>query len=98
MRVSKKHNTTKKAARNLVDRELSVLLSHFGESISNARNTWRGDTMDFSFRARGFNFKGTLEIDDTELILNIGIPFLLRPFEGKIREEMERELDNFFSL
>ncbi len=93
MRVLKKHTRTKEAAKNLVDQQLTLLMNNFGESVSDIRNAWRSDVMDYSFQARGFNFKGTLEITDTGLILDIGIPFLLRPFEEKMKAKIERELD-----
>ena len=49
--------------------------------------------MDYSFQARGFNISGTLEVADTELILDMGIPFLARPFQGRIEAEINRWLD-----
>ena len=93
MRIVRKHNVTQDAAKEWVETQLPDLLSRFGDSISNVQHTWRDDVMDFSFRARGFAISGTLEVTDTELSLDMSVPFLARPFQGRIEGEIDRWLD-----
>ena len=52
---------------------------------------------EFSFVARGFSIKGTLEVNDSQLILDAKLPFLAKPFEGMIRSRIEQELDHILS-
>jgi hypothetical protein len=84
---------TKQAAKDWVESQLPELLRRFGDSVSNATYSWRDDAADFSFQARGFNFSGTFEVTDVELTLDLGIPFIARPFQGKIQSEADRWLD-----
>ena len=93
MRIVRKHSMTPDAAKEWVGNKLPELLGRFGDSVSNVTHTWRGDVMDFSFQARGFNISGTLEVADTELTLDMGIPLLARPFQGRIEAEIDRWLD-----
>ena len=93
MRIVRNHSMPQDAAKEWVGNQLPELLGRFGDSVSNVNHTWRDDVLDFSFRARGFNISGTLEVADTELILEMGIPFLARPFQGRIEAEIGRWLD-----
>ena len=81
----------------MVEGLLPALTEQFGGSVSNPSSTWQGDVLSFSFRARGFDIKGTLEITDTDAVLDVTLPFAARLFEGSIRSSVERELDQFLS-
>lgn len=88
---------TREAAKEMADGLLPVMLQEYGSSISDPKNTWRGHTMDFSFKARGFEIKGKLEVTDTGVVLDVRLPLAARLFEGTIRASIERELDRILS-
>ena len=93
MRIVKDHKTTKQGAKDTVDALLPRLIEQHGDRVSNAGGTWSGDMFSFSFEAQGFSIEGTLEVSDTEVVLDARLPFLARAFEGTIRSVVERELD-----
>jgi putative polyhydroxyalkanoate system protein len=93
MRIVKDHGMAKQGAKDTVDALLPTLVKRHGDSMSSPTGAWRGDVFEFSFEARGFRIKGTLEVSDTRVTLDARLPFLARPFEGMIRSNIERELD-----
>ena len=95
MKVVKAHNMTKEAAKSKVDADFPKLMSGFDETVSDVTCSWQDDLMAFSFHARGFDFKGTLNVTDTELAIDLDIPLMLRAFQGLVQERMEEGLDEF---
>ena len=95
MKVVKAHNMTREAARSKVDSEFSELMARFDETVADVTYSWQDNIMAFSFHARGFDFKGTLDVTDTELAIDLDIPLMLRAFQGLVQERMEEGLDEF---
>jgi hypothetical protein len=80
-------------AKDWVSRELSELLTQFGDSVSDVSYAWQGDSMKFRFRvSRIASFKGDLSVTATDLSLNLPFPLLARGFESKAKAEAERWL------
>lgn len=96
MRIAVPHNTTKDAARQTVDRKLQQLLSQFGGHAEDLEHTWKGDTLHFKGKARGFSVSGTVEVNSESVIIDAKLPLLAMPFEGRIRQTVERETEGMF--
>ena len=47
---------------------------------------WEGDTLHFSVNLQGKTITGTLQITDTEFVVDAKLPLLWRIFEGKIEK------------
>ena len=91
MRIIRRHNMTKDAAKSKVDSLVSELMRQFGESLSNLRYGWGGYVIEFSGRRAIFNIRGRLEVTDDELVLDVeGIPFFSN---GEIRIQLEQWFD-----
>ena len=98
MKVVKAHNMTREEATRKIDGEFSKLMIHFDETVSDANHSWRDDVMEFSFRARGFDFKGTLKITHDNVDIELDLPVMLRPFQGLAQEKLEEGLDDFLDV
>jgi putative polyhydroxyalkanoate system protein len=96
MRIAVPHNTTKDMARKRVEQKIDQLLTQFGGHAEDMNHEWAGDTLRFKGRARGFSVEGTVEITDAAVIIDSKLPFIAMPFEGKIRQMVEREADAMF--
>ncbi len=85
------HNMTQDAAKATVDKLVPELMRQFGERVSNLRFAWRGYVMDVSGQRAIFNIRGTLQVTDAELVLDVeAIPLLLK---GRIRAQLEQWFD-----
>ena len=51
----------------------------------------------FTFRTRGMNIKGTFLVTDHGIIIESKLPFVARPFEGRVWSAIEQQLDIFLS-
>ena len=94
MRVVRQHHMTRSDAKDWIESRLQGLLSQFGSSVSGATYSWRGDIMDFSFAASlAGRFNGTIEVTDTDFMMNVPLGFFQRMFEGRAQAAIERWLD-----
>ena len=96
MRIAVEHGTTKENARSKVDQRLVQLLSQFGGHADEVQHEWQGDTLRFKGKARGLAMEGTVEITDAAIIIDGKLPLIAKPFEGRIRQAVEREADAMF--
>jgi len=51
----------------------------------------------FTFRTRSMNSKGTFLVTDDEILTESKLPFMARPFEGRVWSAIEQQLDIFLS-
>jgi hypothetical protein len=96
MRVIVSHNTTKEEARKKIDRRLGELLGQYGHYLSDSQTNWNGDRLDFSGKAKGFSASGSIEITDTEVIIDGKLPLIAKPFEPRVKHTIESEAASMF--
>ena len=86
------HKTTTKAAKEKI---VEVMTEHRDEIAKHAKitkDTWDGDTLRFAVEIQGKTITGTLEVTETDYILDAQLPLLWRMFEGRIEKEVEKQL------
>lgn len=98
MRIAVPHNTTKAKARRIIEERLHSAQSQYGHYADDLQHEWNGDVMTFNFKAKGLNGKGTVEITDTDVILDGKLPLIAKPFESRIRSTVEREAESLFRM
>jgi len=55
--------------------------------------TWvKDDRAEISFTAKGITLRGSLEVTDSAIEMDLDVPFLLRPFKDKALGAIEREI------
>ena len=96
MRIARKHNMTKTGAKARLDSVLTQLLTDFGTEASDLKSGWSGDAMRFSFGTSWGKVKGKLAVTDAAVLLDVRLPLVARVFEGRIRDEVERKLREYF--
>src|SRR5688572_4550767 len=96
MRIAVPHRTTKEKARRRVEEKMADLQRSFGHYASDMEKHWTGDVMTFAFRAKGISGKGTLELTDTEIIIDGKLPLIAKPFESRIKSTVEKETEEMF--
>jgi len=97
MRIIVPHHTDKASARRKVDARIDQLLAQFGHYLSDSQHHWEGDTLHFSGSARGFKSNGTIELTDSEVIIDGKLPLIAKPFESRIRSTVEKEAAAMFA-
>jgi putative polyhydroxyalkanoic acid system protein len=96
LRIAIQHNTTRANARKIVEDRLKTLHAQYGHYADDLDHNWQADTLHVVFKAKGMTVKGTVEITDTEVILDGKVPLIAKPFESRIRSTVEREAESMF--
>ena len=97
MEIRRHHNMTLDAAVQLSDKILPGFIEQAGDNVSNIQQQWDGNVLSFAFHTYGMNIKGTFLVTDDEIIIESKLPFMARPFEGRVRSAIEQQLDTFLS-
>jgi hypothetical protein len=96
MHIVVPHRTSKANARAQVELRLGELLGQFSHHADDLHHEWDGDTLRFKGKARGLTVQGSVEITDTEMIIEGKLPLMARPFEGRIKQTVEQEAERMF--
>ena len=97
MEIRRHHNMTMDAAVQLSDQILPGYIEKAGDTVSNIERQWDGNVLRFAFHTHGMNIKGTFLVTDDEIIIESELPFMARPFEGRVRSAIEQQLDILLS-
>ncbi len=96
MRIAVPHNTTRDRARKIVDERLRHAEQQYGHYANDLDYEWHGDTLHLAFKAKGIHAKGTVEITETDIVIDGKLPLIAKPFESRIRNTVEREAESIF--
>ena len=97
MRIAVPHRTDRQTARQKVEERLQQLLAVYGHYLSEIDQRWEGDRLVFAGSARGFKTNGSVEITDSEVIIDGKVPLIAKPFEPRIKNTIERETAAIFA-
>jgi putative polyhydroxyalkanoate system protein len=97
MHITVPHHTTREEARRKIEERMRNLESQYGHYATDIDKSWDGDRLTFSVKARGMSGSGSLEITDSEVIVDGKLPLMARPFESRIKSTIEREAAAMFS-
>jgi hypothetical protein len=92
MHIALPHKLSKDRA---LARIKTALIQHHKEIEQNAKineESWEGDTLKFAVEVQGKNISGTLNVTDTEYVLDAKLPLLWRMFEGQIQKAVEAQV------
>jgi hypothetical protein len=91
MKHSVSHGLGKDRARGAVRAAFDSYRARFGKY--DPRATWASpDRADIAFTAKGITVRGSIEIRDATIELELEVPFLLRPFKDKALGAVEKEI------
>lgn len=97
MHIAVPYNTDRETAKKRIDQRLDQILAQYSHYLSDHEKRWEGDTLYFSGSARGFKAHGTLQLTDTEVVIDSKVPLIAKPFEPRIKSTIEREAAAIFA-
>ena len=97
MRITVPHHTDKETARRKINERLGQIFAQYGHYLSESNHKWDGDRLEFSGVAKGFKANGTVEVTDSEVIIDGKLPLIAKPFEPRIKSTIEREASSMFA-
>ena len=96
MRIVIPHHTDRIDARRKIDARLQDLFGQHGHYLSDINQQWEDDRLVFSGSAKGFKANGSVEVTDTDVIVDGKLPLIAKPFESRIKSTIEREAETMF--
>jgi hypothetical protein len=94
MKHSVPHNVGKATAQKVARQAFEAYERRFSEF--SPKTTWLGeDKAQISFSAKGMAIKGEVKVSEKTIDLDMDVPFLLKPFQGKAVEIIDREIKNW---
>jgi len=75
-----------------VTRLAEKIHDRYKDQAKDVEELWEGNTMNFSFRSMGMNFKGDVTIEDSKVKMTGDLPFAAMMFKGKIEQAVREQM------
>ncbi|MFZ2555902.1 MAG: polyhydroxyalkanoic acid system family protein [Minisyncoccia bacterium] len=88
------HKTTKTEATQRVKDALEQARPHMKGQLDVNSEKWEGNTFHFDVALKGKTITGTLEVTETDFVLDAKLPLMWRIFEGMIEKEIAKQVQS----
>lgn len=78
------HSLPREEALSRIKQLLTNLKQEQKDNISNVQENWQDNKGNFSFKAKGFDLSGDIQVTDKEVQIHSELPFALSFFKGMI--------------
>jgi len=80
------HSLTKDEALTRIKNFLPQLKEQHADQIKDLEESWNGNTGVFQFKISGFKVSGSLEVEESSVVIKGDLPFAAILFKGQIEE------------
>mgnify|MGYP006306423897 CR=1 FL=1 len=94
MRKAFPHDLSKDQAKKATQAAIDTYTEKFSKYDPQA-NWVSDDRAEVSFSAKGVTLEGSFELEQDQIVMEMDIPFLLRPFKGKAVSVIEDEINKW---
>ena len=88
IKVSVPHKLGQGEAKSRLTKLIAESRDKFGDKVSDLQEAWTGNTDAFSLSVMGFSIDGKLDVQPSELLIDINIPWAALPFKGRVETEI----------
>jgi putative polyhydroxyalkanoate system protein len=85
------HALGRAEAKRRIDEGLAGLTQHMGAASHMLSQSWEGDRLSFAVQVLGQGVSGTVDVEDTEVRLEILLPNVLALMAGKVKGRLRDE-------
>lgn len=94
MKKTFEHGLSKERAKKVTQKAIDAYAEKFADY--NPQANWvTDDRAEVSFSAKGVTLEGSFQLTDSDIVMEMDIPFLLKPFKGKAVDVIEKEIDKW---
>jgi hypothetical protein len=94
MRHAVEHGLSKELAKKATQKAFESYQKKLSDYDPQA-NWVEEDRADVTFSVKGYTLEGTIELSDDEIVMELDIPMLLKPFKSKAVSTVEEEIDKW---
>lgn len=84
------HELTQAEALNRIQHILPQIKSQHLDKINDLEESWSGSKGQFRFKISGFKVSGTLQVEESAVVIKGEIPILAAPFKGQIESTIKQ--------
>jgi hypothetical protein len=83
------HQLTRTEAKQRIQDQLGTVREQYGSMLSDVKDAWTGDTMEFSLTAMGQSVSGRLTVEDHVVHVSVALPWILQMVAGAVKPAIE---------
>jgi putative polyhydroxyalkanoate system protein len=91
------YQISREEIRRRMDEALVKARNEYGSQVGPINAAWEGDILKVALSAMGMSFNGTIEIEDKDVLVKLGLPGMASFFSGKIKAGIEEQLGSLVS-
>jgi putative polyhydroxyalkanoate system protein len=89
--VSIPHQLGRAEAKRRIQEQAVTIFQQQGSPVANFRETWSGDTMQFTAGVMGQSINGDIVVGEQDVRFNIALPWLLAMVAGTVKQKIEQQ-------
>jgi putative polyhydroxyalkanoate system protein len=89
--VSIPHRLTRAEVKQRIQDEAAKLRREYGSVLTEVRENWNGDRLDFLVSAMGQSITGFLVIEEQAVQLEVELPWMLAMLAGPVKDRVQQE-------
>jgi hypothetical protein len=86
------HNLGREEAARRLKEKFHLVRDRYGSQVDNLRESWVDHTFSFEFKTLGMGISGTVQVEDSVVILDVNLPLAAMLFKGTIERQIRHEL------
>lgn len=83
---------TREEVKRRMDDALVKAREEYGSQVGPIQADWVGDQLKVNLSAMGMKFAGTIDIEEKDLLVRLGLPGMASLFSGKVKAGIEERL------
>lgn len=97
MHIQVPHKKLKSEAKQKIKDAIEEARPHMVGQAEIKKEEWSGDVLSFAVLVQGKEITGTLEVTESDFVLDAKLPLLWRMFEGRIQKEVAKQVEQMRS-
>ena|SRR6185295_3947622 len=92
IKISVPHNLTRQQAADRLKNMAEQVKKQYGNMVQNLKESWSGETGNFSFTVMGVDVSGQVDVEDHEVNIDGQIPLKAMMFKGRIESVLREKM------
>jgi len=88
IKLSVPHQLGQDEAKSRISKLIADSRAKFGDKVTDLEETWTGNTDVFSLRVMGFSIDGRLDVQPSEVLIDINFPWAAVLFKDRVESEI----------
>jgi hypothetical protein len=91
------HNLGREEAARRLRGKFDAVRDKYGPNVNNLQEQWNDHTFSFGFKTLGMGVKGTVQVEDENVKLDLDLPLAAMLFRGAIEQHISQEIGGLLS-